>query len=270
MVIPAPITYVKVVAVKKFLVVFVSRSAAVRQFIVSGVNWPAAWPPAGGLDPKGLSARPNSTTVLFTECHGGPSWMSRWAGTFTQKKLEIIVEMISKSGKINFFLILFLLVIHNFKILPVFATYLAEQLPHRSLFITLFWTIRSLSLELVRNFPSVCKCFKWNFNWVMERFYDFGNLIWDTGFKKGIATNLFSVSNVCQLLIPVEYVGSMHSKKFVNNFMVYITKFKFHIQEFKCHFQNYILLIFEKKSFCKHKFTMNFYSVFFWIRSHKL
>ena len=64
-VIPAPIAYIKVVAVKKLVV---------------GSQVRAGGPPHGGL----LPVRPTSpvfSVVLFTECLGS-------AGTFTLKKLE--------------------------------------------------------------------------------------------------------------------------------------------------------------------------------------
>ena len=64
-VIPAPIAYIKVVAVKKLVV---------------GSRVPAGGSPRGAHCPSGPSRRP-SRPVLFTECR-------RRAGTFTLKKLE--------------------------------------------------------------------------------------------------------------------------------------------------------------------------------------
>lgn len=55
-VIPAPIAYIKVVAVKKLVVESVSRAAGSSLAVF---NWRAAGRPAGGLSPRG---RPNLTS----------------------------------------------------------------------------------------------------------------------------------------------------------------------------------------------------------------
>ena len=66
---PAPKAYIKVVAVKKLVVEFVSRAAGSSLAVSTGVS---AGRPAGGLSSSG---RPNfnPTAVLFTECRGGPA-----------------------------------------------------------------------------------------------------------------------------------------------------------------------------------------------------
>lgn len=63
-VIPAPIAYIKVVAVKKLVVEFVSR--AVR-FIVRGVNWRVARRPAGGSFARAAQIAPPRCSSLSVE-----------------------------------------------------------------------------------------------------------------------------------------------------------------------------------------------------------
>lgn len=86
-VIPAPIAYIKVVAVKKLVVEFVSRAAGSSFAVLTGVFF--ARRPAGGLSrvasPSRVrfgvrvvrvvvtTAQLNPAAVLFTECRGGPA-----------------------------------------------------------------------------------------------------------------------------------------------------------------------------------------------------
>lgn len=67
-VIPAPIAYIKVVAVKKLVVEFVSRAAGSSSAVLTGES--------RDVLPVGLPARAaqlNPAAVLFTECRGGPA-----------------------------------------------------------------------------------------------------------------------------------------------------------------------------------------------------
>lgn len=86
-VIPAPIAYIKVVAVKKLVVEFVSRAAGTS---LAAFHWRSAGRPAGGRgrvsertvgfascgsrsrQGRGGPTR-NPAAVLFTECRGGPA-----------------------------------------------------------------------------------------------------------------------------------------------------------------------------------------------------
>ena len=67
-VIPAPIAYIKVVAVKKLVVESVSHAAGSSFAVLTGV--PRDVLPVG-LAPK--AAQLNPAAVLFTECRGGPA-----------------------------------------------------------------------------------------------------------------------------------------------------------------------------------------------------
>ena len=72
-VIPAPIAYIKVVAVKKLVVESVCRAAGSSLAVLTGVS---AVRPAGGLSRrvKTAAAQPsNPAAVLFAECRGGPA-----------------------------------------------------------------------------------------------------------------------------------------------------------------------------------------------------
>lgn len=81
-VIPAPIAYIKVVAVKKLVVESVSHTVgsplAVSNWHVCGTSYRWAQP---------VKRRPNSKSY-----HGALHRVSRWAGTFTLNKLECLKQ----------------------------------------------------------------------------------------------------------------------------------------------------------------------------------
>ena len=68
-VIPAPIAYIKVVAVKKLVVESVSRAVGSSSAVSTDVSWDVL---PVGLAPQG-AAQLNPAAVLFIECRGGPA-----------------------------------------------------------------------------------------------------------------------------------------------------------------------------------------------------